>query len=157
MARSFRKHPMPNMGSEKQCKKYWHGVMRSTEKRNLRTHDFITELAVLRCAGCLTCGFTDGWDLCSWDDDYDYLSHYAEQYNEFDYLSYYAEQYNESGKDFLTTHFREVSNPWDMAKDGKYSLGREGLRSSKMNPRHTPRLVIHDTENYWNPASNWRK
>jgi len=144
MARSFRKHPMPNMGSEKQCKKYWHGVMRSTEKRNLRTHDFITELAVLWCAGCPTCGFVDIWDL-----EADTL--------EDEYLFYYAEQYNESGKDFLTTHFREVSNPWDMAKDGKYSLGREGLRSSKMNPRHTPRLVIHDTENYWNPASNWRK
>lgn len=142
MARSFRKHPMPNMGSEKQDKKYWHGVMRSTEKRNLHTHDFVAERAVLWCAGCPTCGFTDVWDLGSWDDDY---------------LSYYAEQYNEFGKDFLTTHFREVSNPWDMAKDGKYSLGREGLRSSKMNPRHTPRLVIHDTENYWNPASNWRK
>lgn len=144
MARSFRKHPMPNLGSEKQCKKYWHGVMRSTEKRNLRTHDFIAELAVLWCAGCPTCGFVDIWDLeaDTWEDEY---------------LFYYAEQYNESGKDFLTTHFREVSNPWDMAKDGKYSLGREGLRSSKMNPRHTPRLVIHDTENYWNPASNWRK
>ena len=142
MARSFRKHPMPNMGSEKQDKKYWHGVMRSTEKRNLRTHDFTSEIAVLCCAGCPTCGFTDVWDLCSWDDEY---------------LFYYAEQYNESGKDFLTTHFREVSNTWDMAKDGKYSLGREGLRSRKMNPRHTPRLVIHDTENYWNPASNWRK
>ena len=142
MARSFRKHPMPSMGSEKQCKKYWHGVMRSTEKRNLRTHDFTSEIAVLCCAGCPTCGFTDVWDLCSWDDEY---------------LFYYAEQYNESGKDFLTTHFREVSNPWDMAKDGKYSLGREGLRTRKMNPRHTPRLVIQDTENYWNPASNWRK
>jgi hypothetical protein len=142
MARSFRRHPVPNMSSEKQEKKYWHGVMRSTEKRNLRTHDFTSEIAVLWCAGCPTCGFTDGWDLCSWDKEY---------------LFYYAEQYNESGKDFLTTHFREVSNPWDMAKDGKYSLGREGLRSSKMNPRHTPRLVIHDTENYCNPASNWRK
>ena len=142
MARSFRKHPMPNIGSEKQDKKYWHGVMRSTEKRNLRTHDFTSEIAVLCCAGCPTCGFTDVWDLCSWDDEY---------------LFYYAEQYNESGKDFLTTHFREVSNTWDMAKDGKYSLGREGLRSRKMNPRHTPRLVIQDTENYWNPASNWRK
>ena len=137
MARSFRKHPMHNMGSEKQDKKYWHGVMRSTEKRNLRTHDFTSEIAVLCCAGCPTCGFTDVWDD--------------------EYLFYYAEQYNESGKDFLTTHFREVSNTWDMAKDGKYSLGREGLRTRKMNPRHTPRLVIHDTENYWNPASNWRK
>jgi hypothetical protein len=142
MARSFRKHPMPNMGSEKQCKKYWHGVMRSTEKRNLRTHDFTSEITVLWCAGCPTCGFTDVWDLCSWDDEY---------------LFYYAEQYNESGKDFQTTHFREVSNTWDMAKDGKYNCGRAGLRSSKMNPRHTTRLVIHDTENYWNPASNWRK
>ena len=119
MARSFRKHPMPNMGSEKQCKK------------------FTSEIAVLWCAGCPTCGFTDVWDD--------------------EYIFYYAEQYNESGKDFLTTHFREVSNPWDMTKDGKYNCGREGLRSSKMNPRHTPRLVIHDVENYWNPASNWRK
>lgn len=133
---------MPDMSSEKQCKKYWHGVMRSTEKRNLHTHDFTAEIDMMWCVGCPTCGFTDVWDLGSWDDGY---------------LSYYAEQYNESGKDFQTTHFREVSNPWDMAKDGKYNLGREGLRSSKMNPRHTPRLVIHDTENYWNPASNWRK
>ena len=142
MARSFRKHPMHNMGSEKQDKKYWHGVMRSTEKRNLRTHDFTSEIAVLCCAGCPTCGFTDVWDLCSWDDEY---------------LFYYAEQYNESGKDFLTTHFREVSNTWDMAKDGKYSLGREGLRSSKMNPRHTKRLVVEDKESQWNIAKYWRK
>ena len=142
MARSFRKHPMPNMGSEKQDKKCWHGVMRSTEKRNLRTHDFTSEIAVLWCAGCPTCGFTDVWDLCSWDDEY---------------LFYYTEQYNESGKDFQTTHFREVSNPWGMAKDGKCDCSREGLRSRKMNPRHTPRLVIQDTENWWNPASNWRK
>ena len=69
MARSFRKHPMPNIGSEKQDKKYWHGVMRSTEKRNLHTHDFVAELTVLWCAGCPTCGCTDGWDLGSWDDD----------------------------------------------------------------------------------------
>lgn len=141
MARSFRKHPMPSMGSEKQCKKYWHGVMRSTEKRNLRTHDFNAEIDMMFCAGCPTCGFSDDWD---WD------------INDA-YTLYYATFHNETGIDFLTTHFREVSNPWDMAKDGKYNCGREGLRSSKMNPRHTPRLVIHDTENYWNPASNWRK
>lgn len=137
MARSFRKHPMPNMGSEKQDKKCWHGVMRSTEKRNLRTHDFTYEIAVLCCAGCPTCGFTDVWDD--------------------EYLFYYAEQYNEFGKDFLTTHFREVSNPWDMAKDGKHNCGREGLRSRKMNPRHTKRLVVEDKESQWNIAKYWRK
>ena len=137
MARSFRKHPMHNMGSEKQDKKYWHGVMRSTEKRNLRTHDFTSEIAVLWCAGCPTCGFTDVWDD--------------------EYLFYYAEQYNEFGKDFLTTHFREVSNPWGMAKDGKCDCSREGLRSRKMNPRHTKRLVVEDKESQWNIAKYWRK
>lgn len=133
MSRSFRKHPMHNMGSEKQDKKYWHGVMRSTEKRNLHTHDFTAEIAMMWCAGCPICGFSDPFD---WD---------------------YATFYNEYGKDFQTTQVRDVSDTWSMAKDGKYRLGREGLRSAKMNPRHTPRLVIHDTENYWNPASNWRK
>ena len=144
MARSFRKHPMPSMGSEKQCKKYWHGVMRSTEKRNLRTHDFVAELAVLWCSGCPTCGFVDIWDLeaDTWEDEH---------------LFYYPEQYNESGKDFLTTHFREVSNPWGMAKDGKCDCSREGLRSRKMNPRHTPRLVVEDKESQWNIAKYWRK
>lgn len=142
MARSFRKHPMPNMGSEKQDKKYWHGVMRSTEKRNLHTHDFVAEIDMLLCAGCTTCGFTDVWDLCSWDDEY---------------IFYYTEQYNEPGKDFQTTHFREVSNPWGMAKDGKCDCSREGLRSIKMNPRHTPRLVVEDKESQWNIAKYWRK
>ena len=137
MARSFRKHPMHNMGSEKQDKKYWHGRMRSTEKRNLRTHDFTYEIAVLCCAGCPTCGFTDVWDD--------------------EYIFYYAEQYNEFGEDFLTTHFREVSNPWDMTKDGKCDCSREGLRTRKMNPRHTKRLVVEDKESQWNIAKYWRK
>lgn len=139
MARSFRKHPMPNMGSEKQDKKYWHGVMRSTEKRNLRTHDFTAEIDMMWCAGCPTYGFVDIWDL------------------EAEYLFYYAEQYNESGKDFQTTHFREVSNPWDMAKDGKVNCDRRGLRSQKMNPRHTHSLVINDSASRWNQAFYWRK
>ena len=142
MSRSFRKHPMPNMGSEKQDKKYWHGVMRSTEKRNLHTHDFTAEVNLMWCAGCPNCGFTNVWDL-GWGDD--------------GYLSYYTEQYNESGKDFQTTQVRDVSDTWSMTKDGKWNCGREGLRTRKMNPRHTPRLVIQDTENYWNTASNWRK
>lgn len=134
MARSFRKHPMPNMGSEKQDKKIWHGRMRSAERHNL--HNFIYRaIKTVEMPTAYYIKEVDGKRYIMDDDFVDV----------------------EVGNDFVTTHFREVSNPWDMAKDGKYNCGSEGLRSSKMNPRHTPRLVIHDVENYWNPASNWRK
>lgn len=139
MTHSYRKVPILGIGgsSEKHDKQIWHRAARRKENVKLATSDF---MACTDKVGY----FKDYYNLV--DGLYKYNPHLVWRKfhvilrNEvFDCDSYFFQE--EIGDEYITTHTLEVSNPWSMAKDGKYFNGLADIRRIKDKPRHTKRVL----------------
>ena len=115
MSRYFRKTPIHGLcgSSEKEDKKIWHRKMRKAEQNKLAT--------VNREPTVTICVLVDEME------DFDYYANV-----DFDKL-----------EEYITTLPEDVSNPWSMAKDGKYHAGTEDLRQTKLNPRHCDAAIAN--------------